>query len=72
MGLAGFRERPVQDDDPLVCICGATIGTQRLTKEEHARSLALVMGSHGEEHKRRLRHQAHHRTLDADCLECHP
>jgi hypothetical protein len=70
MGLAGFPERPFRDDDPLVCTCAATIGTQVLTKKENRDRLAEVMAAHDPEHKRRLRHQARHRTLDSACPEC--
>jgi hypothetical protein len=55
-GLAGFRERPVEDGDPLVCGCGLTIGTQRLVK--HQDILDDTMADHMPEHKRRLAVQA--------------
>jgi hypothetical protein len=56
MGIAGFQEREIKDDDPLVCGCGMTIGTQRLTK--HQDILDDTMAHHMPEHKRRLAVQA--------------
>jgi hypothetical protein len=70
MGLAGFPERPVQDDDPLVCLCGVTLGTQVLAKPENKAQLTRVTAAHKGEHKRRLAHQAFHRGPADDCQDC--
>lgn len=68
MGMAGFRTRPVQDDDPLVCSCGTTLGTKVL--EKHADILAQTLEDHQPEHQKKLRHQATHRNLAGPCPEC--
>jgi hypothetical protein len=61
--MAGFRPRPVEDDDPLVCGCGVTLGTQKLTKD-------TVKEAHAPEHVRRMRHQNFHRGPAENCQEC--
>jgi hypothetical protein len=68
MGLAGFRERPTQDDDPLVCACGATLGALRLEKPENAYRLAEVLAAHQPEHLRRLAVQARARGYAAPAV----
>lgn len=60
-GIGGFASRPPQDDDPLVCACGMTIGTRSGDR------LAEVMDKHNEEHKRRLAHQARHKNQAGPC-----
>lgn len=68
LGMMGFKPRPLEDDDPLVCGCGLTLGTQKLTKDEHR--LNAVKEAHASEHAARLRHQQYHRGPATDCKEC--
>ena len=66
MGMAGFHERPASDDDLLVCLCGSTLGTRKLSGD----TLAAVQKAHAPDHKRRMAHQAYHRGPAEDCKEC--
>lgn len=66
--MMGFKPRPIEDDDPLVCGCGVTLGTQKLAKDPHR--LEAVKEAHAPEHVSRMRHQNYHHGPADDCTEC--
>jgi hypothetical protein len=70
LGHAGYASRPIGPDDPLVCVCGATIGTQRLLEPGNEVPLMAVRVEHAPRCTERLAHQQRHRGPADDCPEC--
>jgi hypothetical protein len=68
IGHAGYKSRPVRENDPLVCDCGMTIGTQALKRD--AGRLKEIVDQHAPAHRRRLAHQVRHRGAVSSCPEC--